>query len=372
MMKESILELAGWSAAAFLLSFAGVLGLTRWARRHGVLDVPNERSAHAHPVPRGGGLPIVLVTFSFLWLYCALHPEDIRWRAILTFSAGGILIAFVSWLDDIRSLPNSIRISVHSVAALLAIWGTGYWFTSHIPELEQAQYGWIGLPMTFLWIIGLTNAYNFMDGVDGLAGTMAVAGGAGWFIADRVDGLHFVAALGLLVAASSLGFLCLNWPPARVFMGDVGSAFLGYTFSVVPLWYGTFRKDGSAGTVALLALILMWPFVFDSAFTILRRLVKGENIFKSHQSHLYQRLWRAGYSHRFITVLYGALAASGLLLSVPVACGLTWGAPVAIAVVVLLAAALWGTVGVLERRRARLASPPPGRILSAPQKPLKD
>jgi UDP-N-acetylmuramyl pentapeptide phosphotransferase/UDP-N-acetylglucosamine-1-phosphate transferase len=179
-----------------------------------------------------------------------------------------------------------------------------------LPLLGPLALGWFGLIMTFVWIVGLTNAYNFMDGIDGIAGGQAVVAGLGWTLLGWLDHQPLVAALGLLLAASSLGFLGHNWPPARIFMGDVGSAFLGFTLAVLPVVAAQHNPR-----LAWAGVLLVWPFVFDAAFTFLRRLRKRENVFAAHRSHLYQRLVIAGYSHRFVTLLYIGLALAGAVLA---------------------------------------------------------
>jgi FlaA1/EpsC-like NDP-sugar epimerase len=184
-----------------------------------------------------------------------------------------------------------------------------------VPELGTLNLAWAGALATFVWIVGVTNAYNFMDGIDGIAAGQAVVAGLGWAVIGWVNGQPTVGTLGALIAATSLGFLGHNWPPARIFMGDVGSAFLGYTLAVLPL----VASAGSAGigpTAALMwAMLLAWPFLFDTSYTLVRRLLRGENIVTAHRSHLYQRLTAAGHTHLFVTILYVFLAIVGALVS---------------------------------------------------------
>ncbi|MCJ7493145.1 MAG: hypothetical protein MUP68_02765 [Deltaproteobacteria bacterium] len=146
---------------------------------------------------------------------------------------GSLIIAGVSWLDDLCSLPNRIRFSAHTIVSLLLLIGVGYWNVVNLPLVGQLHLGWVGVPITLLWITGLTNAYNFMDGVDGIDGGQAVVAGLGWAVLGWLNHLPLISTLGLLLASCSLGFLGHNWPPARIFMGDVGSAFLGYTFAIL-------------------------------------------------------------------------------------------------------------------------------------------
>jgi len=332
---------------ATIVSFLGVAGLRVWAERHQVLDVPNERSSHTNPTPRGGGLAVVATTLVG-WLPYALFMCGESWPRIAGYVIGGVLIAAVSWVDDLRSLPSPVRLAAHTVSALLVVAAIGHWQQVSVPPLGIVQLGWLGGPLTLLWIVGLTNAYNFMDGIDGIAGSQAVVAGLGWTVLGWLAGRPAVATLGLLVAAASLGFLSHNWPPARIFMGDVGSAFLGYTFAVLPL-----LASPADSRMAVTSLLFVWPFVFDPAFTLLRRLRRGENVFVAHRSHLYQRLVIAGASHLTVTLLYAALASLGVVAAF---CWLCWPscAPFLVVALAALCAIPWLLVRCTERPRGCL------------------
>ena len=340
------LQILGIAFLALVLSYLGVIGLRRWAERRQIVDVPSKRSSHTQPTLRGGGLAIVIVTLGGWFLYTRLNPE-LPWFSVLAYLAGAVLVGGVSWLDDLHSLPNRVRFAAHTIGAILIILGFGYWQTFSIPFFGPLYLGWFGFLITFLWIVGLTNAYNFMDGIDGIAGGQAVVAGLGWGVLGGLNGQPLTSVLGLLLATSSLGFLGHNWPPARILMGDVGSAFLGYTFAVLPTIAGV--EDSH---LILAGLLLVWPFVFDTAFTFLKRLFKGENVFAAHRSHLYQRLVIVGYSHRFVTLLYIGLALIGVILA------FAWslrveGSAVAICLVIpLLCLGLWVFVIRQEGKRA--------------------
>jgi UDP-N-acetylmuramyl pentapeptide phosphotransferase/UDP-N-acetylglucosamine-1-phosphate transferase len=256
----------------------------------------------------------VFVTLPGIWLYLGLNPT-VNISSMASYTVGGILIAGVSWLDDWRSQPNWLRFLVHSTGALLAIYGFGALPIDGLLKNWSAV-GWIGPVVTYFWIVGLTNAYNFMDGIDGIAGGQAAVAGLGWAAVGWLNGQYFMVCFGLLLAATSLGFLCHNWPPARIFMGDVGSAFLGYTFAVLPLMFKSLLSGRENGRCVIMAAILpIWPFIFDSTLTLLRRLRRGENVFSAHRSHLYQRLVIAGHSHGSVSFLYCALAILGAVLA---------------------------------------------------------
>jgi UDP-N-acetylmuramyl pentapeptide phosphotransferase/UDP-N-acetylglucosamine-1-phosphate transferase len=274
------------------------------------MDIPNDRSSHSVPTPRGGGLAIVFVVIAGFVLYLALWSHGPR-EPFIGYLAGAVLIAWVSWLDDRKPLATKWRFLVHCVAAALVLLTSGFWDTLIVSNTGRFSIGWFGLPLTFLWIVGLTNSYNFMDGIDGIAGGQAVVVGGGWALIGLLHHEEDIAILGLLILASSLGFLIHNWQPARIFMGDVGSTFLGFTSAALPVI--AYQRDPK---LALAGVLMVWPFVFDTLYTVFRRLRKRENIFAAHRSHLYQRLVSTGVTHRVVSSLYSFLAFAGLALAV--------------------------------------------------------
>jgi UDP-N-acetylmuramyl pentapeptide phosphotransferase/UDP-N-acetylglucosamine-1-phosphate transferase len=290
-------------AAAFILTYAGVEVFRRWTLRREILDVPNERSSHTVPTPRGGGLVIALVCLVFYAFYAGFTAHHISFG----YFAGAILIAVVSWFDDLKSVSSALRFLIHAIGAGLAIFSLGYWQKIYLPFIGEIDAGFVGLIVTFFWIIWLTNAYNFMDGIDGIAATQALTAGIGWLLVGLVFNLEITGFLGGVLAFSSLGFLLHNWQPAKIFMGDVGSAFLGYTFAVMPLLAAS-ETAKNQSLLTVVAVWLVWLFVFDTLYTFFRRLLRGEKFWQAHRSHLYQRLVIAGYSHRFVTGLYGILS----------------------------------------------------------------
>jgi len=334
-----------YSFIAFIVTFLAVSGLRRWVGNR-LLDIPNERSSHARPMPRGGGLAIVVVTLAGIWItFPFIHSVLSVWQ-LLAFTIGALLIAGVSWLDDLRSLPTYVRFAVHLICAILVCLAFGEWNELNLPGVGNFILGLWGWPLTLVWIVGLTNAYNFMDGIDGIAGGQAAVAGLGWAIIGIISQQPFLCTAGILLAFSSLGFLGHNWPPAKIFMGDVGSAFLGYTFAVLPV----IAARGDARFV-LIGILFVWPFVFDAAFTFVRRLVKRENVFAAHRSHLYQRLVISGLSHQTVTLLYVALALIGVVLALAFVLDCRYIGIITLTVLLLCMLGLWR----LTVRRERLA-----------------
>ncbi len=327
---------------AMMASWLAVHPLTAWLGRQGVLDKPNVRSSHSRVTPRGGGL-VMLVTTLIGLLVTEVWWRSLPWPAVLGYVAGVLMIGAVSWLDDRGEVPVVARLLVQGLAALIAAMVVGRWPIAPGVPLATVV-GWVA---TVVWIVGLTNLYNFMDGIDGLAAGQAVVAALGLmfvcvFVVQPVGSMWAV-----LIAGSAAGFLAHNWQPARVFMGDVGSAFLGYTFAVLPL------AISSQPAVALAGLLPLWPFLFDGGFTLLRRLFRGENVFSAHRSHLYQRLVISGFSHARVAGGYVVLALAGLALIPLWIGGQTTQRALTIAVLAALCGALWGFTARVESKMAR-------------------
>lgn len=288
------------------LTYFSISRIRPYTEHRRILDYPGERSSHTAPTPRGGGLAIVLLVLGTgLWLVFAAG-----FYKGLIFLAGSAILAWLGWRDDIHSLSPRFRFLIQGIVAAISILGLGYFQVVTIPVFGELQLGGFGILITFLWIIGLTNAYNFMDGIDGMAGGVALSAGIGWMWLSFSVGNPFSFWVALAISASSLGFLGHNWSPAKIFMGDVGSTFLGYSFSVLPL-----LSSDQGGDALLLGTLLMWTIITDAGVTFLGRLIRGENVFTPHRSHLYQRLVLAGYKHETVSSLYILLTLLAGLLS---------------------------------------------------------
>ncbi|WP_018076482.1 MraY family glycosyltransferase [Thiobacillus denitrificans] len=272
-----------WLAVVF--SFVACWLTLSWLLRRNRLpmDHPNERSLHATPTPRVGGLGIMAgVLAAALWL------GD---TALLPVTLGAFALAAVSVLDDVRGLPVRVRFLAHFVAAggcLLALGLTGW-----------------ALLAGMLAVVWVTNLYNFMDGSDGLAGGMAAIGFSALGLAAWLGDAPGLAAFCAAIAAAALAFLRFNFPPARVFMGDAGSIPLGFMAASLGI-LGALRHVWPW----LFPLLVFSPFIVDASVTLARRGLRGERIWEAHRSHYYQRAVLLGASHRQI-----ALAAYALMLA---------------------------------------------------------
>ena len=303
-----------WTGLVIVCSALGVEAVRRLALRHDVMDVPNARSSHARPTPRGGGLALVLAV-TVAWAVAAGAEPAVRAGG---FALALALVAVVSALDDVRSLSPRTRLVAQGAAAAILLAASGAWPLVALPVVGTVPIGVAGYALAAVWLVGLTNAYNFMDGIDGIAGAQAVAAGAAWAAIGAGRGVPVVALVGAFVAAAALGFLVHNWSPARIFMGDVGAASLGFVFAALPLVCASRASSEAAAQMPLAGLLAVWPFVFDAVFTVVRRARRGERLTEAHRSHLYQRLVGAGWSHRQAAGLYACLACASA------ACGSAW------------------------------------------------
>ncbi len=285
----------------FCVSFVSVGSYRRWGVKYNVLAVPNERSSHTEPTPHGAGLVIVII--------CLVTYIPISIFITGTFSwgyfAGAFLIAAISFIDDMVPIRFHWRLIVHAIAAVLLIADLDTWHG--ITMLGGLKFGVLGYILTFLWIVWMVNSYNFMDGIDGLAGLQAVIAAVSWCLLCRILDMQGIYYFSVIIAAASMGFLVHNMGKSRIFMGDVGSAFLGFTFAALPL-LGRDLASKSPDLLPIAAVLFVWFFLFDSVITIVRRAIRGEKIWLPHREHLFQRLVSTGLSHRFVTIIYAVLA----------------------------------------------------------------
>ncbi len=274
----------------------GVRGLLG---RHGLMDLPNARSSHAVPVPRGGGMGIVVAFLSAVAWILTGHaiPANLAWALI----GGGLAIAIVGFLDDRFKLAAWPRIVVHSLAASWAVWCLDAMRPAHLTDGGDL-WGWIRRCAAFAALVWLTNLFNFMDGIDGLAGMEAACvSGLGAVLLLR-DGLPSDAQLLFMLSAASLGFLIWNWPPAKIFMGDVGSGFLGFTLGTLALFSST-----TSTRLIWPWLILLAAFGVDATVTLLRRMFLQARWYEAHRSHAYQHAAQAFGSHARVTLAVAAI-----------------------------------------------------------------
>jgi UDP-N-acetylmuramyl pentapeptide phosphotransferase/UDP-N-acetylglucosamine-1-phosphate transferase len=295
------------------VSYIGIEAIRRQSLARHWMDLPNDRSSHAAPTPIGGGLVIVVISLvAFITISLYLGTE-ILWG----FATAGLLVAVISWLDDLYSVPFVWRLIVHFAAAVLLVNSNGYFQSAGLSDSLTVTFGRLGPAVTVLWVVWMINAYNFMDGIDGIAGVQAVTAGVAWALVWSIYSQPPFFLYNLVIVGACIGFLIHNWNPAKIFMGDVGSAFLGFTFASMPLLFKPVDQKASI-FLPVAAVLFLWPFVFDSLLTLFRRTIRLEPLWKAHRQHLYQKLVIVGFSHASVAMGYGiiALAASacGLLI----------------------------------------------------------
>jgi Fuc2NAc and GlcNAc transferase len=348
----SFLTIPAVLVVAGLLTFRMTDFVRAYALRHSILDVPTERSSHKTPTARGGGLAIAVVLFTAILgvAIAGWMPTDIA----VALVGGGVIVAGVGWVDDRRGVQPLLRVVAHGSAALWAI----YWLHG-FPTLQAGihvlRLGAWGSALAFVGIIWAINLYNFMDGIDGLAATEGLTAGltAGALLLWQAQlGLGLIA---LIVAAASAGFLRRNWPPASIFMGDVGSGLLGYVFSVLAI-----ASERSSALPLLVWVMILGIFVVDATLTVIRRLAKGERFYLAHRSHAYQRLAQIGWTHQRVVC---SIAVTNMVLACLAVVGVV--RPDVLLWMVLIAAGLIvAAYIVIERIGSSVQQNLPGRALS--------
>jgi UDP-N-acetylmuramyl pentapeptide phosphotransferase/UDP-N-acetylglucosamine-1-phosphate transferase len=337
--------------AALVGSYLLVWAVYHLALRARLIDVPNERSSHTRATPRGGGKAIVAVVCLGFAACCGASPGGFE-PAALAILLASLGIALISLIDDFRPLPSLVRLACHLTAAGAVVWLAGPFTAAAVPFLGVWAFGWLAVPLSVVWLVGLTNVYNFMDGIDGIAGGQGVVAGLAWAGAGLFLSSLPLALLGVLLAGSCAGFLLHNWQPARIFMGDVGSAFLGFWFAallLLALGWGPACGCANPERLPVFAVMVVFPFVGDGLLTFLRRAIKRENVLKAHRSHLYQRLVISGWSHARVSALYTAWAA----LCAGAGFAYLAGAPGAEFAVIAAAAGPFAALYAIARARTR-------------------
>lgn len=285
--------------AVILINFL-LLGRLRDFAEHRrvLLDVPNERSSHLRTTVRGGG--IIFVSSAILtWILVEFYYQRGLFLAMI---AGAMVLAYVSFKDDIKPLPIRLRLLIHVLAASLFLYSVP--FPSFLVK-SIGPWALLWLPLALFFMVAVINLYNFMDGIDGLATAHSLCVLSIWSIAVSISGRPGVDLLICLsVGFSLLPFLLHNWSPARIFMGDVGSTFIGYTLACLAIMQA---PTLARATNFFAITALMMPFLFDAAFTLIARFIRGEKWYLPHRSHLFQRLVRLGYSHAAVSVLYALM-----------------------------------------------------------------
>ena len=303
------------TATAFLthLLFGGALaacsaGLTLVMMRAGIADVPNERSSHVLPTPKGGGIAVAASFFlGVVALYLVSDVARLPEARFIGFIAVTFAIVVFALIDDLKALRARTKLVAQLVAAVLFALLVA---RISLPATGVVTLGIFSYVITMIWIIFFINAYNFMDGINGIAGGAALIAAAGLAVTAMAADAAFVYLACISLFGAVLGFFFFNFPRARIFLGDSGSQFLGFVFAGLAV-------IGSAAEPAKVSIfvvpMIFYPFLYDVTATLLFRAAGGKNIFKAHREHHYQLLVRLGAAHVAVSSLYFALiAAHGL------------------------------------------------------------
>jgi len=305
------------------ISFFLTAYLRNYALTRSLMDVPNARSSHSVPTPRGGGVAIVvtfLLSLALMFFFGVIPSAD-----ALAIAGAGSAIAVIGFMDDHGHIAARWRLLGHSAAAvwLLSWMGGG-------PPFELFGFpfdlGWCGHVLAAIYLVWLLNLYNFMDGIDGIASVEAICACLGACLLYWLSGLNNLIWGPLLLAASVAGFLYWNFPPARIFMGDAGSGFLGIVLGGLSL-----QAAWINASMLWAWIILLGIFIVDATFTLFRRLFRGDKVYEAHRSHAYQFASRHYGTHLPVTLAVGAI-------------NLFWLLPVAICVTQFGLSGVWGVI----------------------------
>ena len=302
-------------AAAALASW----WLTELVRTHAIsrsmLAMPSDRGLHETPIPRGGGLAIVIVMLCFLVVAGALNV--LAWSVVIAIAGGGAAVAFIGWRDDVTSISALPRLLVHFAAAIWAVMWLG-----GLPSLDfgakRFEFGLLGSVVAIVGIVWTTNLFNFMDGSDGIVAVEVISVGLIGGVLLTARGTPGLAGIAFVLAAATLGFLRWNWSPAAIFLGDVGSGFVGFCIATLAIASENVRSV----PVAIWA-ILCCVFLVDATLTLLRRLRQGYWR-EPHRTHAYQLAIQGGWSHRAVAtwvaglnLVFGVVAIGASLRALP-------------------------------------------------------
>lgn len=282
-------------AVAWLLTAA----VRRYALRSNLIDHPNERSSHEVPTPRGGGIAIVI---TFLALVAIAGATRLIEPGLAVAALGaGTLVAALGFADDRVGLPARVRFVGHAAAAAWVLWWMGA--IPPVPLLTRTvDLGVAGPALCGLFIVWMINLFNFMDGIDGIASVEAIACAVGGALLWCLTGVGSGWVAALAFAACVAGFLAWNLPPAKIFMGDAGSGFLGLMVALLALWCGQATPE-----LFWAWFILVGCFMVDATTTLVRRVRRGERFFEAHRTHAYQYASRRMGRHLPVTLAYGAI-----------------------------------------------------------------
>ena len=294
---------------AFVLSFFFTPVARNLAFKLGVLDVPkDDRKVHKEPIPYLGGAAIYASAILTMLIFSDLD------KTAISIMLGGTVVFFVGLMDDIKDISPKLKLAGQIIAALIAVYGgaTINYFTNPLPGYDVIYLEYLSIPVSVLWIVGITNTINLIDGLDGLASGVAAISASTMMFMASVSGFDYILVECAVIAGASLGFLPYNFNPAKIFMGDTGSLFLGYMLGVISIV--GFLKTVTLAAIIIMVLVLGIP-LFDTFFAIIRRIKNRRSIMEADRGHVHHRLLAKGFTQRqtviilyIVSIIFGAAA----------------------------------------------------------------
>ena len=285
----NILNLLILSIVFIIISVITTSFIRDFSIKKNLLDIPNNRSSHTVPKPKGGGIAIIipfLITILVLF-FCEMIDVAIT-KSLIT---GLIFVALVGLVDDYKNLSATVRMIVYLISAWISLYFIGGLKSISINEYSY-YLGNIGYYLGILFLVWLINLYNFMDGTDGFAGVQTICVSVFCFFLLYLSNNTSLSIIMLCLASSSIGFLYWNWAPAKIFMGDVGSCTIGFLFGVFSIY------TENEGVISIIVwTILLAPFIGDTTLTLIKRISNNEKWYRAHNTHAYQKLHQCGVSH---------------------------------------------------------------------------
>ncbi len=322
-----------------------------------LLDAPNHRSSHDHAVSRAGGLAMLAATVAGLFIVATFAASDGFQSAALKFLFLGVLAGGVGLADDHLNLAAPIKFGGQLAAAAAFVWQVGPLEAVALPFVGAVALGPFGAVITVFWIVAFMNVFNFMDGVNGIAGGAAAIGLTLFALIAGQSGAAAAAAIAIVTSAAAAGYLPANLLRGKLFMGDCGSHFLAFMVAGLAVFAANI-SDGRANPLLLPTIFL--PFLVDVAFTLAHRIVRKQNILSAHREHIYQLVLRRGASHATVASLYaGAIAfcAAGAIVMLSLPPSWMWVVPAFLAIVLLaIATRIYANAkasGMIEGKREK-------------------
>jgi UDP-GlcNAc:undecaprenyl-phosphate GlcNAc-1-phosphate transferase len=294
---------------AFVLSFFFTPVARQLAFKLGILDIPkDDRKVHKEPIPYLGGAAIYASAIFTMLIFSDLD------KTAVSIMVGGTVVFLVGLVDDIKDISPKVKLAGQILAALIAVYGGARinYITNPLPGYDVIYLEYFTIPVSVLWIVGITNTINLIDGLDGLASGVATISASTMMFIAAISGFDFILVECAVVAGASLGFLPYNFNPAKIFMGDTGALFLGYMLAVISI-LGVMKIVTSA-TIIIMILVLGIP-LFDTSFAIIRRIRNKKPIMEADKGHVHHRLLDKGFTQRqtvlilyIVSIIFGAAA----------------------------------------------------------------